>query len=392
MLPGRYTPQLQEAMTRLGGKLPFPQAIEEVWYGYGTHISEPTERRTTYRHGQAAEMLARQEVEVIEREAPASPVAPRQLSISADGAFIGLTNGEWREVKTVAVGEFEETWDQKSWETQVRTKNLTYFSRSYRARDFERYALGELHRRGLENAEKIVAINDGAEWIQSFLDYHAPQAVRIIDFAHAAGYVARAGKAIWEEESETFKQWYADSCHRLKFKPPQETIANLRLLQPKAKKNEQIAEVDSALFYLQARLNMLDYPHFRHQGYPIGSGSVESGHKLVVHSRMKGAGMRWAAHHVDPMLSLRNLVCNDRWEEGWRQIILFQQEKQIVKRLQKASLNKLPPSKPVTFSSVEVAHQPPGEISADEQRPSRPSDKHPWRRGIWPTKESWRWN
>jgi hypothetical protein len=40
--------------------------------------------------------------------------------------------------------------------------------------------------------------------------------------------------------------------------------------------------IERALFYLQARLTMIDYAHFRHCGYPIGSYAVESGHKVVV--------------------------------------------------------------------------------------------------------------
>lgn len=31
----------------------------------------------------------------------------RVLTLSADGTFIHLTNGEWREVKCIAAGEFE---------------------------------------------------------------------------------------------------------------------------------------------------------------------------------------------------------------------------------------------------------------------------------------------
>jgi hypothetical protein len=54
---------------------------------------------------------------------------------------------------------------------------------------------------------------------------------------------------------------------------------------------------------------MLDYAHFRRRGYPIGSGCVESGHKVVVQRRLKGAGMRWAKPHLDPMLALHNLRC-----------------------------------------------------------------------------------
>lgn len=394
-MPGAYTPQLQAAMARLGSKMPFQEAAEEVWYAHRTRISEATVRRTTYYHGAAAEALVRQEVASLERDAPQATAYPAQVMVSTDGAFVQLTNGEWREVKSMAVGEFATEWDQKTWEKRVKTRHISYFSRSYGVRDFERYALAELHRRGLENAQKVVAVNDGAEWIQSFLDYHCPQAERILDFAHAASYVAQAGKAIWEEDGGTFKGWFDNACHRLKHGPPQETIANLRLLQPKAQTDEQAAQIDSALFYLRRRLPMLDYAHFRTLGYPIGSGSVESGHKVVVQRRMNGAGMRWAEHHLDPMLSLRNLVCNGTWERGWQQIVLFQQEQQIVRRIRAAEAKRPPPSAPITFAALEEAGLLPDEGPPDQSSPpksSHPAPDHPWRNNKWPTRESWRWN
>ncbi|HEY6409025.1 MAG TPA: hypothetical protein VIY29_16310 [Ktedonobacteraceae bacterium] len=52
-------------------------------------------------------------------------------------------------------------------------------------------------------------------------------------------------------------------------------------------------------------------------GWPMGSGSVESANKLVVEARLKGAGMRWGRHNVNPMLVLRNAVCKRRWQETW---------------------------------------------------------------------------
>ena len=381
-------------MTRLGSKMPFREAVEEVWYAYHTQVSEATVRRTTHRHGAAAEALVRQEVEMLERDAPAARARPEQLLVSADGAFVRLTSGEWREVKSVVVAEFGTEWDPTNWQRQVKTEALSYFSRSYGARDFERYAWAELHRRGLENAGTVVAVNDGAEWIQSFLDYHCPTAERILDFAHAASYLAQAGKAVWDEESETFKGWFASACHRLKHNPPAETIGTLRLLQAKAKTDEQAAQIDSALFYLQRRLHMLDYAHFRRRHFPIGSGSVESGHKVVVQRRMKGAGMRWAEQHLDPMLALRNLVCNGRWDEGWQHIALFQHEQRVARRIHAADA-KRPPSAPVTFKSLKAA----GLLPEDDQpndttlpKESGPPSDHPWRNNKWPTRDAWRWN
>ena len=82
-----------------------------------------------------------------------------RMQMSADGSLIHLTTGEWREVKSVAVGEFALDEEQRAGEQEVKTTAISYFTRSYRAREFERYALGELHRRGLENAATVVAVN-----------------------------------------------------------------------------------------------------------------------------------------------------------------------------------------------------------------------------------------
>ena len=180
LLAGRYTPRLQEAMTRLGSKLPFREAVEEVAMSYHTAISESTCRRVTYRSGRAAEAIARETVEHLEKEAPDPEAAPDKILVSADGSFIRLTTGDWLEVKSVAIGEFGTDKQKKGGQEAVQTTAISYFSRSYAVRDFERYALGELHRRGLERARTVVAVNDGAQWIQSFIDYHCPQAVRIM--------------------------------------------------------------------------------------------------------------------------------------------------------------------------------------------------------------------
>ena len=38
---------------------------------------------------------------------------------------------------------------------------------------------------------------DGAEWLQRFVDLHAPDAVRILDFPHAAQRLAPIAQAVW---------------------------------------------------------------------------------------------------------------------------------------------------------------------------------------------------
>jgi hypothetical protein len=385
LLSGRYTPELQEAMTRLGSKLPFQQAADEIEAFCQTKIGEATVRRTTHENGIASEVLARQEVEELIAQAPEPPTQAEQLVMSTDGAFVCLTNGQWREVKTVAIGVFAAEWNGQESEIEVNSSQLSYFSRSYPARAFERYALSELHRRGLGRAEKVVAVNDGAAWIQSFIDYHCPKAERVIDFAHAQSYVGRIGKAILGEETEAFKSWYKDKCHQLKHEPPQALLSELTWFGQQAQTAEQEAVVEHGLRYLAQRREMIDYAHFRARGYPIGSGSVESSHKHVVHSRLKQAGMRWAEQHVNPMLALRNLIANDRWTEGWSRLTAFRLQQRWASPHQPPAK---PVSPPITLESVQVA--PELAVSAkqtsDTKTPWRPQADHPWRRSLWPSR------
>lgn len=382
--------------------MPYEQAVEEVWLNQHTRVEESTLRGTTNRHGRVAEAIVKAEADKLAQEMPLAEANPERLLVSSDGATIHMTNGEWREVKTVIVGEFDSQWNEKKGEIEVKTRDISYFSRSYRIREFEQYALPELHRRGIYNTGEVVTVNDGSDWIQSFIDYHIPQATRILDFRHALDYISEAGQAVLGKGTEAFRQWFSTMAHQLKHKPPQRTIADLCLLQSKTSTDEQIAAIDDARRYLQKREKLIDYPHFRAKEYPIGSGSVESSHKLVVQSRMKQSGMRWAEDNIDPMLALRNLVCNGRWSSGWRQIVAFHWE-QYRQELREHARRQRPsvPSIPMTFASVKVASATSKACNKDDSQPLqslkskepyRPAPDHPWRRNIWPTQEAWRWN
>jgi len=401
-LPGSYTPRLPETITRLSSKLPFREAALEAAYNHQTNVSEATCRRYTYRHGQAAEAVAQEEVTQL--PGVETSEAPDKMMFSVDGSFIHLTSGEWREVKSMVIGDLGDN-EKKRITDQVKTSNLSYFTRCFSVREFEQGALAELQRRCVEQAQTIVTVNDGALWIQNFIDYHCPTAVRILDFAHALSYVGHAGKTIWGEDSDIFPQWFVRCAHQLKHKPPQQTLADIKLLQPKAQNDQQIAELDRVHFYLHRRMKLIDYPFFQKRGYPIGSGSVESGHKVVVQRRLKGAGMRWAEEHLNPLLALRDLICNDRWQSHWPKLVQYHQQLQNQKRQLKVKAKRPQPSEPVTFKKLEASGllaplettKPQKESSnkllpEDKRQVWRPTEDHPWKRNIWPSQEAHRWS
>jgi hypothetical protein len=82
-------------------------------------------------------------------------------------------------------------------------------------------------------------------------------------------------------------------------------------------KDTRRQDVGEHLGYVRTRLPLMQSPTFRRAGWPIGSSMVERANTRVVEARLKGSGIRWERTHVKPMLTFRNGVCNERWQETW---------------------------------------------------------------------------
>jgi len=316
LLPGMLTPHGHECLVRLSSWMPFAKAAEMLEDFMGMRVSKGISRRYTQAAGAAYEQMQNEEVERLEKAMPIAETGADKLQVSADGAMVPLLHGVWSEVRTLVIGEVQPAVEEKG-EKVVRTRNLSYFSRKVSAQEFQRLALAEMHRRGVENAQEVAAIMDGADWEQGFIDYHCPQATRILDFPHAAEHVNGIGEYLHGEHAPENQTWLKERLHRLKHEGPDELLLEFQELQQQHPESQAIS---GNLAYLEKRKKQMQYPLFQAHGWPIGSGIVESGNKLVVEARMKGSGMHWAEAHVNPMLALRNIICSDRWKEEWPKI------------------------------------------------------------------------
>ena len=385
ILPGSLTPLLHEQLVRLGTWMPFARAVGEFANLIYTEVSEPTARRDTEAAGAALVAAQEAEVERLVAEAPAPPAGPEVGLFSVDGAMVPLVGGEWAEVKTLTLGEVVAEGGE------VHTRQLSYFSRLADAERFTHQALGEAHRRGVETAGRVVAVSDGAEWIDKVLAYHRPDAVRVLDYAHAATRLYALAEAIGGTEAVA---WGRELAGRLLGEGPAGVLEAVR-----ARAGERIGEdpIREHLGYLTKRQGRMDYPHYRAQGWPIGSGAAESANKLVVEARLKGSGMHWARPHVDPLLALRDAMCSGRWEECWAQIVRERRRQAGEGRLARHRARLAPPT-PATEPSpppavgTTAAEQAPKEAegplvaegssaevpSPAAQTPRKPGPDHPW--------------
>lgn len=351
---------------RLGTWMPFERVPEALHFFTGVRISDDTARRLTETAGQALVEVEENEVALLEAALPPPPTGPAVQHLSVDGAMVPLVGGQWAEVKLLALG----TVVAADAAAAAHTAELSYFARLTDAETFGRLATAEMYRRGTETAGQVAAVLDGAVWQQSFVDLHRPDAMRILDFPHAAEHLNQAVSATLGADTPATRGWLTTHLHALKHGDPADVLEAVACLPTAtaADPASAAAAVRATLDYLAARWEQLQYATFLAQGLPIGSGCVESGHKVVMQARLKGPGMHWAPANVNPLLVLRTAACNDRWAARWAALTQRWRTTVAVRRLLRFATRHAPPPPPPRRS------RPKRIIDG------RPTADHPWKR------------
>jgi hypothetical protein len=400
LLPGRLTPKHQEHLAHLGSWMPFQRAAQMMETLLDIQVSEPSVRRGTQCAGACYQTRQTAESQQPPSLAPAQSPAPEQLVMSTDGAYVPLVGGEWAEVRTVAIGEIKA--ETKRGTQEVHARSLSYFSRMTDAETFGTVAEVEMRRRAVRRAKRVGAVTDGAPWIQGFIDLHRCDAVRILDFPHVAEHLKLLVETLEHAKVPLPEQAVERSLHVLKHRGPASLMRWCERLPDEIKALETVRK---QLEYFRKRISLMDYPTYRQQGWPIGSGMVESANKIVVQARLKGAGMHWAPSHVNPMLALRSAVCSERWDEAWQDQLKEHQSQRASARQDLASTRwrdcltsllllhwrfrlsapnpsaPLPPPSPNPPAPLPISAPRLKEPAATLPGSSRPSAHHPWKRG-----------
>jgi hypothetical protein len=156
----------------------------------------------------------------------------------------------------------------------------------------------------------VAAVQDGAPWRHGFVDLHRPDAVRLLDWPHAAQHRSAVAEAVFGvptpragRVAERLRRWLWEEG-------PDRVVA---VLAGWARADPDRPGLATAVAYFRERRAPLADPAVRAPGWPVGSGATESGHKPGMQARMKRAGRRWARAHVTPLLALSLLEHNGRW-------------------------------------------------------------------------------
>jgi hypothetical protein len=257
---------------------------------------------------------------------------PPLLVIGMDGGrWQGLEADEesgsrWREEKVLTVstyipGDGKEGDDARKPEPLVTTHLATVKE----AASFGEMARVEAERRGLRQAQVVIGMGDGGNWIDPVFDTRFKVEARIIDWCHSSEHVWDCAKAVhgpqtpgasimgerleallWDGKTQRVIDALAEESRKLG--EPREGDGPQH---PRRVLSQNVG------FFTKNKEHM-KYPEYRAKGWPIGSGVTEAGVKQF-NKRVKGTEQSWSKDGVEAILALRAawISQDQRWADYW---------------------------------------------------------------------------
>jgi hypothetical protein len=316
----------------------FEEAAESYRQAVGGVISGSTVRRITEEMGCHVDALHTQEAE--KASAPAqkgeSPRTRRieehnpvhgQGNISSDGAMILIRGEGWKEIKGAAISQVEVLppaprrkgeKHRRDEEPIVKLTQHSYVAGLWDADEFAKFQYAEGLRRGLEGVKKLSSVNDGSLWIERVTATNFPHAVQIVDWSHADERIWTVAQAVLGDGSAQAASWAESRLDELWQGQIEAVVQAMLPLDPERFQSPDIIRQSPG--YFEANKERMRYDRFRAEHYPIGSGTMESAAKNVVHRRMRRPGRGWKRENANPMLAGVCELRSGRFEYAWQRV------------------------------------------------------------------------
>ena len=303
-------PDLKEQICYLSSSNPYNLTQEILEKIGGTKISTS--------HIQKVSNLVGKELIDIEEETINNPKKIKEIDknkkktvISVDGAIISTYN-DWKEVKTGVVYELKDT------KKGLESVNKSYVSKIEDHLSFRKRLKTEANRREYYNTNELIVIGDGARWIWDLAENEFPRSVKIVDWYHAKEHLHKIVELLYESDANKGRE-----VEKLLEKNLYDgDIDNFIKIIDRCKIETKILDrftdfvsLETEVGYFSRNESKMQYRYFEEQGYPIGSGVIESACKQVVQLRLKRSGMKWKNEGAHAILKLRTMYLSDRWDE-----------------------------------------------------------------------------
>jgi len=313
----RWSAGLVKEAVWLSGTLPSFEQAEETLARIGHVVmSDSSIWRRVAIWGERFEQLEQ------ERQAAAATAQEREwgtpdkstprIGVGIDGAKIHIRQEGWKELKVGCLFEIEArpTFDleSKEWLEQGHAVNNSYLGYLGGPAVFGERLWAAAQQRGWEQHYDSQAIGDGAPWIWNLVNLHFYDSLQTIDYYHATEHLHKAADLLYPSDAASAQRWL-NRNETLLFQGHADQIAT-SLAQSSRPALQTEAE------YFKKHKRRMQYLEFREDGYPIGSGMVESEAKQFK-ARFCGPGMRWSRAGAERLIPIRAAIMGHQFDTLW---------------------------------------------------------------------------
>jgi hypothetical protein len=239
------------------------------------------------------------------------------ISLGLDGTCMYYIDGDqkgWREAMAGTIALYDREGERL---------HTTYFAATPeygKEKFFTRMTTEVTNIKKIYPIAKYLGLADGAHENWKFLEKHS--SVHITDFWHATEYLKGAATAIFEDNKER-NAWLDTQCHELKHTDGTADLI-ITFMEEFISVNkiplDKLEKIQKAITYFKNQKTRMNYPEYKKNNFPIGSGVTEAACKTVIKKRFCQSGMRWKEQGSAAVLSLRCLDLSNRWDQFWSKI------------------------------------------------------------------------
>lgn len=305
------TPRFAKMVAHKFANMSSSDAREDLLENHGRKVA----RSTLQNLSELVGAVVQAKEEAWEYELPKLDGEVATVAVGTDGTCTLMCEDGWREAMTGTLSLYDSEGER------LHTIYVGAAPEYGKGKFFEKMEreIGRLKTRFA--TARFVGIADGAKANWDFLAPHVD--TQILDFYHAAQYVAGAAPAAAPTHPEARRTWMSEWRHKLKHEAGSATalLDELQAFSGKGLVKSEKEDLKSAVTYFSNHRDRMDYARYRAEHLPIGSGVTEAACKTLIKQRLCNAGMRWKNTGAAVVISLRALVLSgSRWEQFWRRV------------------------------------------------------------------------
>jgi hypothetical protein len=319
--PNAMSAELSRLAGLTGVQLPFASAASLLEKLIGVSLSDHSTAKATQEIGKQVVVhetrqkeQATDEAYLLEQKRVGK--RPRRLYGAMDATKVHIRHQDgnkpgWRDLKIISWFEARgQPPSSVDGDWRIEAEKISYHTDIAPAHQFGELLWSSGVSRHAQQAQELIFLADGAEWIWNLVNEHFPRATQILDWFHASEHLMPVAEAAFSDPEQ--RQAWITKHKKVMWEGDIETLVSACDTLHETCPHDSIRK---AANYFETHKERMRYADFREQGYQIGSGTIESAAKQIGMMRLKVPGAIWNEENACLVAKARAAYLSDEWAE-----------------------------------------------------------------------------